>query len=53
MGTTWALHNAAGDAVFRYIQRRGLVKTARLEVLGEPLDDLGLLALLTWYVAVL
>ncbi|HEU0120444.1 MAG TPA: hypothetical protein VFQ91_07965 [Bryobacteraceae bacterium] len=53
MGTTWALHNAAGVVVFRYVLRPGLVKAARLEMLGEPLDNLGVLALLTWYVAVL
>lgn len=53
METAWVLNNAAGETVFRYVQRPGLVKTARLELLGEPPGNLGVLALLTWYVSVL
>lgn len=53
MGTRWALLDHAGQSLFAYVTKPGLVKTVRVELGSAPPETLAIPLLLCWYAMVL
>lgn len=53
MGTRWALLDQAGQTLFSYTAKPGLVKGVRVEVGTAAPDAIGIPMLLCWYAMVL